>query len=949
MDLLKFYKKITAEGGYDAVSKVKLKWRRMGEVLGFAGTENINGLAFSIKTIYYKNLVAYEHKNFHHIEPPPFSLLERYTARGTTTIGRTEENFQPPRDEGQEPNGVTEFTANIMGGGPSTPRQPNSAQQDVGSASRQARSGLRQTPAPRVPYQPDAASSSRPQRQNIPYVQTPQPILTQQQSIQANPASASFDVAHWSPTARFPLSLRSVLTPSTDYEEYRRQRKERMDEELAKLGRLKKKEPEQTVLPGTGFGGPSLWHRVIQSLKCEIPDEAQWALNHIVRMSHMHSTTLKLPSFPGLAEGLVEQLLKVTEICYDMEWEVDLSKGYSSDHPLATGFEAEESELTARLEALTARYDPNRLTPAERTRRLQPVLDAGVAMSNVIGLEYNARFLARYWPMKEYLCIAINLPSIDEYFEVKDHALTIASEVCRHLVLDNIDPLYKVLLKQLADKYVQDRGLIISTLRTVTAIALNLKIVWHPTMIPIELLQSIMTWFLVQDEEMWQVCLEFLYQYLGLDENFLQIIKHSEIYLDLKRDLPRLLKYQRKEYIEYVETAPAIPHPDPPEILSIPRDLVEKLNEFDEPERAGQWVKCCLKESPLDHVTQLAIWQAYQNTFTNDQSQSAKLILPAAAFIRCVGANISGAEAQIRSHPGGQRFIISGVLPRKVPITPDGFDYIKCQWKVDGDDGKVPCGQWFLEEQDLINHLFTDHLELVTLPPREEPADIEMPDAPAELAEGEGAPLAAEAPPADVIPQPRNLRFPMSQFHPPRIWYCHWHGCGNEDLNDQATSPGTCSINVLDNHIKAHLPNLKRLTERRQGRPWHRRGSSQFRVAQSKEKKCYATPRDETTGKPTGVAFMAASVMTILARKTRDLIDAWIANPQLEMDWGTLDANLLERSILDPGCQFMMAGWECLCNDKALNNVIDGCCCLSRVKRKKHGGVNGEFESTVGI
>jgi len=39
---------------------------------------------------------AYEIKILHGQEPPPVSILEKLTAKGGDTLGRTLENFQPP-------------------------------------------------------------------------------------------------------------------------------------------------------------------------------------------------------------------------------------------------------------------------------------------------------------------------------------------------------------------------------------------------------------------------------------------------------------------------------------------------------------------------------------------------------------------------------------------------------------------------------------------------------------------------------------------------------------------------------------------------------------------------------------------------------------------------------------------------------------------------------------
>lgn len=58
MDLLRLYKRVTGDGGYDVVSdrkQGKLAWRKLGQEFHL-GTANLAALAFSLKTAYYRNL-----------------------------------------------------------------------------------------------------------------------------------------------------------------------------------------------------------------------------------------------------------------------------------------------------------------------------------------------------------------------------------------------------------------------------------------------------------------------------------------------------------------------------------------------------------------------------------------------------------------------------------------------------------------------------------------------------------------------------------------------------------------------------------------------------------------------------------------------------------------------------------------------------------------------------
>jgi chromatin structure-remodeling complex subunit RSC9 len=55
VDLLQLYKTVRKNGGYDRVSAEKLLWRKIGQDFNL-GVQNLPALAFSLKTVYYKNL-----------------------------------------------------------------------------------------------------------------------------------------------------------------------------------------------------------------------------------------------------------------------------------------------------------------------------------------------------------------------------------------------------------------------------------------------------------------------------------------------------------------------------------------------------------------------------------------------------------------------------------------------------------------------------------------------------------------------------------------------------------------------------------------------------------------------------------------------------------------------------------------------------------------------------
>lgn len=150
VDLLKLFNHIVSHGGYDAVSDEKLAWRKMCENLGLM-TSNPPAAAFSLKSIFYKYLAAYEIKAIHNKEPPPPEILEHTTAKGSGLLTRTLENYAPSRRE---------TTAHKdSDGDDGTPARERPSEDTPGSA--RASRGLRQDPPQRVIFQPET-SSSRP-------------------------------------------------------------------------------------------------------------------------------------------------------------------------------------------------------------------------------------------------------------------------------------------------------------------------------------------------------------------------------------------------------------------------------------------------------------------------------------------------------------------------------------------------------------------------------------------------------------------------------------------------------------------------------------------------------------------------------------------------------------------------------------------------------------------
>lgn len=155
VDLYKLFNCVVEHGGYDKVSEKKLTWREILSKLGIY-SHNPAAASFTLKTLYYKNLAAYEIRTVYNKTPPPPEILEDLSARGSGILTRTLEGFTPKNRRSS-----TAQNSPQPSGDDGTPAR-DSKPEDTPSSGRAAR-GLRQAPPQRVIFQPDTGPT-RPSR-----------------------------------------------------------------------------------------------------------------------------------------------------------------------------------------------------------------------------------------------------------------------------------------------------------------------------------------------------------------------------------------------------------------------------------------------------------------------------------------------------------------------------------------------------------------------------------------------------------------------------------------------------------------------------------------------------------------------------------------------------------------------------------------------------------------
>ncbi len=258
------------------------------------------------------------------------------------------------------------------------------------------------------------------------------------------------------------------------------------------------------------------------------------------------------------------------------------------------------------------------------------------------------------------------------------------------------------------------------------------------------------------DEELVSACLDFLYQYTAYSDNVEEILNKLKLSRILIPRLVSLLMYQAKEARRPATQAraPIVKPSIPVEIPELPKDLIAEIAKFTEPERSIKWLQCCFDENEQREVTQIHLWQSYQNCFAEFTSPTNQM-LQASEFIKRVSTTFNGATAQVINTGDTPRFIIKGIQPRQRQLALDGRVIHKCPWEVNGE----LCNRTYYTPEEGYNHIGKDHLN---------------------------APQSAE-----------DTAFASIKADVPK-YACHWSRC--PDYNEPINCPRTIMIHVR-NHV----------------------------------------------------------------------------------------------------------------------------------------------------
>ena len=812
VDLHKLYQRVVSEGGYDLCSDTKAKplmWRKFAEE--FIGKNPYTAAqAFQVKLVYYKNLVAYEITNHWHKEPPPKEILEEVTAKGGNVMGRTLENFTKPPTRDEKLAEAAE--ASDTSPGQTTPKEEKpDIMDEPGSATGRSSRGLRQQPPQRVLFQPETATrQTRGQSSAVHASPTPGAMTNGALNAPAMMNGATSTLASYEPMVSYPLTLKPVTTPSNNAEYYRNERKRKAEANAGPLARKYR----SIMLPGTGFIGPNIYVRAQMALQSGIAEEEEYALHHLVKISHERGDRYKFAQFPGLADALVRKVLQISNLFYDIDWDINYDdETFATDDETLNGISGTPN-IVAKLEASSCHITDDTVEDAQFLSKLNRILEAALAIRNMCMLEENAKYVAAMPLVQDMITVILNLPGRPCTMELRHYSLEIAEQVLRHCDVDTQGDLYQSLVHQLKSS---DRGILITTLRTIARLGMTLPPPKRLEDIPPTLLRDIQSWLLVEDEELRGACLDFFMTYTSFSDNVDNLLQHIDSE-NLARQLTRLLLFDAKEQKHETKQESRETETTIPPVPRLSRSIVEPLLKLDEPERSSEWLRMCFMPDVKSEMTQISLWQAYQGTFQPFQATHPHLI--AGEFIKNVSAVFTGATAQVAN---GNKYVIRGIRARKVPVETGmspgskaldkGKELLRCCWKitvpveaqVNPTSGAIipattreaPCGEWFRSSSDMLRHICANHLLLPTKKkaspvPEADEMDIDSKPAPNGLPNGTNDDLAL----ADGF----DFAAGDQQTH-----RCHWADCKRSSDDFQVTGSGR-STALLARHIQTHIP-----------------------------------------------------------------------------------------------------------------------------------------------
>lgn len=545
-------------------------------------------------------------------------------------------------------------------------------------------------------------------------------------------------------------------------------------------------------------------------LASPIENEKDFALHHLVVISDERGDKFLFRDFPGLAESLVETVLGVSKLTHGVEWELDYDLPNNNNNKnnmrVATLNAASGTQdLLDRLEKLDYIFPKDDFEDSRFANEFRRVFEASLVLRNMVIEEENARWVDDIDILRDCAAMVLSLPNDDRFMELKSNILEIVEECSRYWKIWETDPLYTVLAKQFDSK---DRNVVLTALSGFVMFAVNTNqtqkathnIPWGKVKHLIDLT------YLDNDPELLSAILDFLYQYTLTPLAIDVLRKHLHLPTTIVKRMTELLVYEAEVLQQTYIDRPTHRAPAARDIPFPPGPLYAALMQFPEPQRTTAWLKCCFVEDPECEVTQLALWQAYQNVFAERLYSDIQPVptQQATEFISTITGTFTTAQAKIVDGPMA-KYVLKGIRPLETVYDLRGFPYYFCKW---GRGTAHECQHVDQNAGAFTNHVLREHLKV--MPTIEGWRKID---------------------PAD------------------QTAYCLWDGCF------RARHTGV-DFNTLMEHVFTHLPEPRtdpNIPPPKPQRPF-------VKASPSRIFEYFDTPK-EISGEPVGIAYKAALIL----------------------------------------------------------------------------------------
>ncbi|KAK6351168.1 Chromatin structure-remodeling complex protein rsc9 [Orbilia javanica] len=682
VDLFKLYKSIVELGGYTIVSNTTGLWKELA--VKFNPPQHNTNIGFVLKTIYWKNLGAYECIHHWKTEAPKPEILEAVSAAGSELVGKT----APPAAESSTPGLST---------------RGRTGTEDLATTSTPSGRTLREAPPKRQLFQPPV-QTPKPRNIQAP-AQSPTPQSTMNGKTPSSNAAPSANAAY-QPSNLPPLPPLTITPIPTPYSH-----------------------PQNFVRPSPAPAPPSLSQqlpatygitetsRSVMSLASGIPSEVSWALTYLLERScHPQLPTLRLREEVRMGGHLLDLIAACVNAVngrqvgksaspwkpssYDPSFKVDLT----SYNNLASTLETQEWATTME----------HGLYAAEILRNLT------INPQSFPLIQENVKCLLQYQSDAfQILLDSLETPRQNQYIDLQTVCLQILESISRVVQHEKEAELVKSLWPIICDS---GQTMVVSALKILVNLSMHGSDKYLEN-VPLDVLEHLGNILMVPNESLLAPVLDFLYHYTLIPGNVDALFANPRSY-ELPEQLTRLLSYGLVKIVPpMLSTVPrqrarkSVPEVTP----NLPDDLLDDILQLPEPQRAIWWMRSSFEANPQSEITQIALWQAYQQRFGSYLNTGPKpqQMLIANEFIKNVSAAFPTAKPQMIKGENGQpnRFVINGIAPREVPMGLDYNTYWKCDWLVSNDVAQVAgskvsektCGQFFPTSQELFNHVRDEH------------------------------------------------------------------------------------------------------------------------------------------------------------------------------------------------------------------------------------------------